>query len=99
MSITAKSKEFGEITIPREGFDTQLRFEKAMELIRQRSPGVQAENGNLYLEKNSRMMVEIAIEVGWLEPFGIDDTEPRRLMWIARQISQYITGCYDVDPK
>ena len=99
MIKAAKSEEFGEFIVPREGYDTQVRFEKAMELIRQRSSDVQAENGNLYLEKNSRMMVEIAIEVGWIEPFNIDDTEPKRLMWMARQISQYITGCYSPDPN
>jgi hypothetical protein len=100
MSITITSKTFGELQIPKEGFDKQSLLEKYLDGIRAVSKEYQSEDGStVFLDKHNRIIVKNAILVGWLDAFNIEEESPKKIAWLAKGVSDYVVDCTTVDPN
>jgi len=97
--IEIESVTFGKLQIPREGFDRQDLFEAVMEELRKREGEYRGEKDVLFIDKHSRILVELASKVGWIETMDASSASPKKIRWIAEGIAKYIADCLTVDPN
>ena len=100
MSIKINSEQFGEVEIPREGYDKQSLLEKYLDEIRTRAKEYQSDNGEtVFLDKHNRIVVESAIKVGWISALDVESESPKKIAWLAEGISKYVLDCTTVSPN
>lgn len=100
MSITIKSEVFGELVIPRDGYDKQSLLEKYLDEIRSKDKEYKSEDGEtVFMDKHNRVVVETAIRVGWLATFDVENESPKKIAWLARGITDYVIDCTTVSPN
>lgn len=97
--IEIESKTYGKLNIPREGTDRQDLFEQVMDELRKREAEYRGENDMLFIDKHSRILVELASKVGWIEPTDPQAENPKKIRWLAEGIARYIADCLTVDPN
>lgn len=100
MSVILKDRKFGEVTIPKEGKDTQALLEKYLTLLRKSEAEYSSEDGKqVYTDKHNRVIVRAAIEVGWIDPVDLDESSPKMITWLASGITDYVVDSTTVDPN
>lgn len=98
--ITIEHKQFGKLDIPKEGFDKQSLLEKYLDGLRARDKEIKSEDGEtVFMDKHNRVVCEESMKVGWLAPFDVSEESPKKIAWIARGVSQYVTDCVTIDPS
>lgn len=100
MSIKIQSKDFGNLEIPKEGFDKQSLLEKYLDDIRARAVDYQSEDKEtIYVDRHNRIMVESAMKVGWIGVFDIENESPKKIAWLANGIAEYVKDCTTISPN
>ena len=100
MSVNIKSKQFGEMVIPKEGFDKQGLLEKYLDGLREDSKQYESEDGKtIFQDKHNRIAVKHAVSVGWIDALDIESESPKKIAWIAKGITDYVLDCVTVDPN